>query len=56
MAQQAVEVVVRWRWWFRIYLESVGIAAAVTGREPNWDRVEWWIRRGLVIRTQQDRR
>lgn len=41
---------IRLRWWLRWYLAVVVWTARVTGLEPNWDRVEWWIHRGLVVR------
>ncbi|AYZ69780.1 hypothetical protein EGY09_07170 [Stenotrophomonas maltophilia] len=41
---------VRLRWWLRWYLAAV-VWTARTGLEPDWERVEWWIRRGLVLRT-----
>lgn len=39
------------RWWLRCYLAMVVWFAKATGMEPDWDRVERWIRRGLVLRT-----
>lgn len=42
---------VRMRWWLRCYLAAVVWTARATGLEPNWERVERWIRRGLVLRT-----
>lgn len=38
------------RWWLRWYLGAVVWFARATGMDPDWDRVEWWIRRGLVVR------
>lgn len=46
-----VTVSVRLRWWLRWYLAAVAWFARTTGMEPDWERVEWWIRRGLVLRT-----
>ncbi|MNB74425.1 hypothetical protein D3C81_272800 [compost metagenome] len=42
---------IRVRWWLRCYLAAVVWFAKSTGMEPDWDRVERWIRRGLVLRT-----
>ena len=41
---------VRLRWWLRCYLAAVVWFARATGMEPDWERVERWIRRGLVVR------
>lgn len=46
----AVTANVRMRWWLRCYLAAVVWFARKTGMEPDWDRVERWIRRGLVVR------
>lgn len=42
---------IRMRWWLRCYLATVVWFARTTGMELDWDRVEGWIRRGLVLRT-----
>jgi len=42
---------VHMRWWLRWYLAAVIWFARATGMEPDWERVEWCIRRGLVLRT-----
>lgn len=42
---------IRMRWWLRCYLAAVVWFAKATGMEPDWDRVERWIRRGLFLRT-----
>lgn len=46
-----VRAAVRMRWWLRCYLVAVMCFARATGMEPDWDRVERWIRRGLVLQT-----
>jgi len=46
-----VRATVRMRWWLRCYLAAVVWTTRATGLEPNWERVERWIRRGLVLRT-----
>jgi hypothetical protein len=48
MARVTLTVAPRWRWWFRFYLAALRLSVVVTGMEPNWQRVESWIRRGLV--------
>lgn len=40
---------IRMRWWLRCYLAAVMWFARITGMEPDWDRVDRWIRRGLVL-------
>jgi hypothetical protein len=50
---EMVTASIGWRWWVRWYLRAVVWFARVTGTEPNWQRVEWWIRRGLVARVKR---
>jgi len=40
---------VRWAWWLRCYLGAVVICSRVTGLEPDWERLESWIRKGVVV-------
>jgi len=46
-----VRAAIRMRWWLRCYLAVLMWFARATGMEPDWDRVERWIRRGLVLQT-----
>lgn len=41
----------RQRWWLRHYLCAVVLVSVLTGLEPDWPKVECWIRRGLVLRS-----
>lgn len=49
MASPTLLIEVRVRWWLRWYLAGVKWAAALSGRAPNWPRVERWIRRGVYV-------
>lgn len=46
-----VRAAVRMRWWLRCYLAVLMWFTRATGMEPDWDRVDRWIRRGLVLQT-----
>lgn len=46
-----VRAAIRMRWWLRCYLAVLMWFARATGMEPDWDRVERWISRGLVLQT-----
>lgn len=46
-SDRAVVMQARVRWWLKWYIRSVVLAANLTGLEPNWDRLEFWIRRAL---------
>ncbi len=46
-----VRAAIRMRWWLRCYLALVMWFARATGLQPDWNRVECWIRRGLVLQT-----
>lgn len=51
--RQTVTASICMRWWLRWYLAAVVWFARATGVEPDWERVEWWIRRGPVVRTMR---
>lgn len=44
---------IRLRWWLRIYLGGVTLASRMTGLEPDWERVERWVKRGTVVRVER---
>ncbi|MCC8492147.1 hypothetical protein [Xanthomonas citri] len=45
----SLQLRIRVRWWLRHYLAAVALGCWLTGRQPNMERVGWWIRRGLVL-------
>lgn len=46
----AVTVEVRLSWWLRLYLQTLGFLCCVLKTEPDWERLEVWIRRGIHVR------
>lgn len=44
-----VRLQVRTRWWLRHYLAGVALVSHLTGMEPDPERMERWIRRGLKV-------
>lgn len=46
------QVQVRTSWWLRPYHYLVAAAALVTGREPNWRRVERISARGIKVKVR----
>lgn len=53
MAYVNLVAVIRLRWWLRIYLGGVTLASRMTGLEPDWERVERWVKRGVVVRIER---
>ncbi len=47
MSAGRVVAQLRVRWWLKWYIRSVVLFASMTGLEPSWDRVEFWLRRAL---------
>lgn len=43
-------LVIKLRWWLRLYLAAVLGMAELTGMKPDMAKVEWWIKHGLVLR------
>ena len=52
MASINLAAVVRFRWWLRCYLFGVALTSRLTGLEPDWERVERWVKRGMVVRIE----
>ena len=44
-----VRLQVRPRWWLRHYLAGVALVSHLTGMEPDREKMERWIRRGLKV-------
>jgi hypothetical protein len=40
---------VRLAWWWKPYIYGLATMAALTGAEPNWDRVNYWIGRAMTL-------
>lgn len=47
-----VRLVVKQRWWLRWYLDGVVIMAELSGAEPDMEKVEATIERGLVLQVE----
>jgi len=47
---KTVTMQVRVRWWVKHYLAAVALGCYLTGRQPNVDRVSWWLDRGIRLR------
>lgn len=47
--RDTVKAEFRMRWWLRWYLAAVISTSKFTGMQPDWNRVEYWIRRGMVL-------
>lgn len=48
--RRAVAIQFHVRWWLKWYIKSVVLVANMTGLEPNWDQVEYWVRRAVFVR------
>lgn len=49
-APQLLGLQVRFAWWVKHYLTAVALGAALTGREPDLDKVLGLVMRGARIR------
>lgn len=52
MATEAahLNVKIEFKWWFRVYLNTLASLCSMTGTEPNMERVEYWLKRGFTMR------
>lgn len=39
-------------WWLQPYCYTLAAICAITGREPNYDRVNYWIIKALSVKAQ----
>ncbi len=53
--RRSVVMQVRVRWWLKWYIQSIVLVANLTGLEPNWERVEFWVRRAVHLREVKPR-
>lgn len=49
MRTTKILVTVRFRWWFRWYVQGVVIMCWLTGREPNWEKFHSYVKKATVI-------
>lgn len=47
-----ITVTVRASWWLRLYLSGVVLCAQMTGLEPDWQKVQKVVRRGLTFKVE----
>jgi hypothetical protein len=50
-----IRVSVRIRWWLRFYLMWLVWMCRISRLEPNWARVHYWLRRGVVVKIEVER-
>lgn len=39
----------RIEWWFAVYLRTLSWLCFLFDLEPNWERIEFWARRAIVV-------
>lgn len=42
-----LKVVITQAWWLKPYLFGISVIGALSGREPDWDKVNHWITRSM---------
>jgi len=50
MAQTSITLRITMAWWWKPYVYGMATMAAITGREPNWERVNVWVKRAMKVR------
>lgn len=50
MAQTSITLRITMAWWWKPYVYGLATMAAITGREPNWERVNVWVKRAMKVR------
>lgn len=52
MARQTVTFTISQRWWLKHYLFGVMLMARAMRCEPNWDRVGYWVGKGIRLKVR----
>lgn len=50
MAVGNLTIRVSTKWWMRIYINTLIVLCQLTGAQPNMDRVDYWLRRGVTFK------
>jgi hypothetical protein len=50
MATMTFKVRVKVAWWLAPYFHCLAAMCAITGREPNYERVQYWINRAITAK------
>ncbi len=45
-------VLVKRAWWLHWYLAGVAMMSLATGRDPDWQKVERWVSRGIRVQLE----
>jgi hypothetical protein len=52
MADGKMQVRVRIAWWLIPYVRTLGFLCGLFDSEPNWERLSYWIRRGIRVQLE----
>ena len=45
-------VLIKRAWWLDWYLAGVAMMSLATGRDPDWQKVERWVSRGIKLQLE----
>lgn len=54
MAIQSANIKIRTAWWLPLYLKAIVWTYAITGREPDWSKVERVVVRGMRCKIEPE--
>lgn len=49
MAKVSITIRVKVKWWLKLYLSGLSMVCWLTGNEPDWDKVNAWVERGIEL-------
>ncbi|MES2787637.1 MAG: hypothetical protein V4684_19380 [Pseudomonadota bacterium] len=50
----ALKIRVKVAWWLKLYFYALATTSAISGREPDWNRVKYWINKGVSAKVDRD--
>lgn len=54
MARRILQLRVTIRWWVPLYIQGVQLMSKVTGRYPDYRKVDYWLKKGLKTEVISD--
>ena len=50
-----MRICIKKAWWLPLYLNGVVLVSILTNRDPDWQKVERWVKRGIRIDLERTR-
>lgn len=52
MSTEQITLTIKVSWWVKWYIRGVAYMCALTGQDPDMDKVAYWVRKGLLVKVR----